>query len=450
MRLPALACLLALALPAAAAAAPAAADKPADFASGLPLTLAANQPFHRVELPLAVHAQARPDLADVRVFNAAGEAVPYAFTSNAAPAIASAPVPVPRFPLRVADSSGASALAVRIEADGRLIALSRTATATTPAAWLLDLSALREPVIALQLDWAAPADGFSAQAHVEGSDDLDHWTMLGQGPLVDLQYGGQRLQQKRIPLPATRFRYLRLTASTGLPVLAAAAAEPLPAAAAMPERWLDIPGHADAAAGTYVFDLGAHLVASRVQLRLPQANAVAPVEWQVRALQRDEWRSVARTTTYRLQRDGGEVISPPLEVGRQPGRYWRLRVDPRAGGLGAGTPVLHLAWTPTELVFLARGTPPFTLAFGDRDAHAVQLPLASLLPGYRAGMEASLPLALPGAPHALGGHNAPPAGHEDQPPPDWKRWLLWGILLAGVGLLALMAHALLRKGTGPA
>ena len=154
---------------------------------------------------------------------------------------------------------------------------------------------------------------------------------------------------------------------------------------------------------------------------------------------------MARTTVYRVQRDTGEVGNPPVDVGRQGGRYWRLHVDPRAGGIGDGTLILHLGWVPDELVFVARGAPPFTLAIGNRHATSATLPMPSLLPGYQSGMENALPLALPAPPHALGGHGAPAAGQEDQPPPDWKRWLLWGILLAAVGLLALMGQGLLRK-----
>ncbi|HET8730401.1 MAG TPA: DUF3999 family protein, partial [Moraxellaceae bacterium] len=229
------------------------------------------------------------------------------------------------------------------------------------------------------------------------------------------------------------------------PLLTSADVEPVPVAAVAPERWVDIAAQADEETGDYLFDLGADLVATRLQLRLPQRNTVAPVTWQVRQHQRDDWQDVVHAVVYRLQRDSGEVNSPAIAISRQAGRYWRLRIDSRAGGIGAGTPVLHLGWEPRELVFLARGAPPFTLAYGNRNAVAAQLPLASLLPGYQRGMERTLPVALAGDPHALGGHDAPAAGQEDQPPPDWKRWLLWGILLCAVGLLAFMALALLRK-----
>lgn len=440
--------LLGLALPPADAA-----DRPVDFATGMTLLTAAGQPFHRVELSLAVLAQTRPDLADIRIFNGAGEALPYAFASGEAPPpAATAPVSVPRFPLRAAGTGGSAGLDVKIEADGRLISLRSQTMTGLPAvaAWLFDLSALRQPAQALLLDWAAPADGFSTMVHVEGSDNLRDWRPLADAPLLDLRFGSQALQQKRIDFPATRYHYLRLAGITALPSLTASAVSTLPAQAVVPERWIELQGRPDERSGDYVFDLGARLVATRVELRLPEVNSVAPVEWQVRERQRDEWRSVARSTVWRLQRGDTDLHSPALTTGAVPGRYWRLRVDPRSGGLGAGAPVLRLAWTPTQLVFLARGNPPFTLAFGQRNARPAQLPLASLVPGYQPGLEASLPLAATGPALPLGGHNAPAPGQEDRPPPDWKRWLLWGVLLLGVGLLALMAHSLLRQPRPPA
>lgn len=434
--------LLALALPAGA-------EQASDFASGISLGVVSGQPFLRVELPLSVHRQARADLADVRVFNGEGEALPFAFSRGEATALPSAPVSVPRFPLQAA-AGGSERLEVRIESDGRLLSLQRSTASASPAsAWLFDLSALREPVQALALEWAPPPADFSATVRLEGSDNLRDWAFVADAALLDLRFGGQQLLQRRIAFPATRYHYLRLTGSSALPPVTASAAEPLPAAAASPERMIEVQGAPGTEPGDYVFDLGARLVATRIGLRLPQANTVAPVTWQVREGKREVWRDVVRTTVWRLQREGADVESPALETGAVPGRFWRLRVDPRAGGLGAGVPVLRLYWHPTQLVFLARGKPPFTLAFGQRDAHPAQLPLASLLPGYRPGMEASLPLAHAGAVVALGGHNAPPPGQEDRRPPDWKRWLLWGVLLLAVGLLALMARSLLRQAPPP-
>jgi len=61
-------------------------DKPADFATQVPLTLSGEGPWYRIELPLAVQLGARQTgLGDVRVFNAEGQAQAYALTQGEAP-----------------------------------------------------------------------------------------------------------------------------------------------------------------------------------------------------------------------------------------------------------------------------------------------------------------------------------------------------------------------------
>jgi hypothetical protein len=56
------------------------AEAPADFAFGVPLETSGPQALFQVELPPAVYeGVVRADLADLRVFNAAGEPVPHAF-----------------------------------------------------------------------------------------------------------------------------------------------------------------------------------------------------------------------------------------------------------------------------------------------------------------------------------------------------------------------------------
>lgn len=425
-------------------------EAPTDFASGALLQTPGNSPFFRLELPLDVYRQARPDLADVRVFNAAGQPVAYALESGPPPAPRSELRDVPFFPVfsTVGTTSGSLDMKIEQGRDGRIIAL-RSGGEVTPGnstvAWLLDLSALKRPVQALQLDWPASAEGYSAETRLEASHDLRRWHPLANASLLETRFGGHSLEQKRISFAPGEYRYLRLSADRVLPALTRAVAETLPAdTVPPPERWLEVPGEAGPQAGEFVFNPGAWLSATRVEVRLPATNLVAPMTLLTRASSRDEWRPVAQVTAYRLWQGGVEVTSPPIELTPQPARYWMLRLDPRAGVLGAA-PTLRLAWTPQQLVFVASGSPPFSLGWGQRDARPAQLPLATLLPGYRAGSDRELPLAVAGPTTELGGYNAPRPGQEDRPPANWKRWLLWSVLLGGVALLALMARGLLRQ-----
>ncbi|MCY1515905.1 hypothetical protein D9M68_505090 [compost metagenome] len=97
----------------------------------------------------------------------------------------------------------------------------------------------------------------------------------------------------------------------------------------------------------------------------------------------------------------------------------------------------------TQVVFLARGNPPFTLALGNAEASREELPLATLVPGYDhtslEKMGRAQALTIPS------GIGVRPAEHESAAQVLWKRVGLWAVLLLGVGLLGAMAFSLLRR-----
>src|SRR5258708_34007745 len=65
---------------AAASLSATAAESPGDFAFAVPIEGLGGDALHRVAIPQAVYETAAfPDLRDLRVFNGAGEVVPYAF-----------------------------------------------------------------------------------------------------------------------------------------------------------------------------------------------------------------------------------------------------------------------------------------------------------------------------------------------------------------------------------
>jgi hypothetical protein len=142
-------------------------------------------------------------------------------------------------------------------------------------------------------------------------------------------------------------------------------------------------------------------------------------------------------------------------------------VDQRGGGLGAGLPRLQLGWVPQDLVFAARGAPPYTLAFGSSHAMPAAIGIAALVPGYRDadGAGASVPAGSDG--RVAGSDSAPPIqpvrvelGAPLRPvaPPQEQgsatglgavTVALWAALAAGVGLLGWMAWRLQRQMKAP-
>ena len=83
-----------------AAALPAMAQSPAEFRFDAPVAVSGADALNRVTLPFEAYRDARPDLADLRLFNAQGEALPIAFAGEPA-AVREEPksVALPIFPI---------------------------------------------------------------------------------------------------------------------------------------------------------------------------------------------------------------------------------------------------------------------------------------------------------------------------------------------------------------
>jgi hypothetical protein len=123
-------------------------------------------------------------------------------------------------------------------------------------------------------------------------------------------------------------------------------------------------------------------------------------------------------------------------------------VENKGGGLGQGVPRLHTFHVPEQLLFVRRGAAPFTLAYGSLRATPSEFSadelLALLPPASKSQAGAPKPepaIASAGATRTLGGDaalRAPP------PPPPIKTYVLWAVLIAGVGLLTALALRLLR------
>lgn len=431
------------------------AEKPADFAFGIPLGLEGDHAFYRVDLPAAVYrGSARMDLGDLRVFNADEGMVPYAYVPSPTPAREKRPpLALPLFPLFAdrdrADVSGMS-LKITRNVSGTIVSVT---TQDVPEAapeqklvgYLVDATSLAESMGAVRIVWPEQAQGLSTRIRIEASDDLERWrTLATEAPLLDLQYAGRRLTRDRVELPLVQPKYLRLSWPAGMSPIALSAVQ-----AEFGERivegvrqWSEATGTAVAGNETeYEFDLDGAYPIDRIAIDLPEVNAVVPGELLARATRDQPWRPVASLIAYRLRQEGGELSADPTPVFAAGMRHWLLRVDPKSGGFGRGQPRLRAGWATQQIVFAARGSGPFVLAYGNPNLASSALPITSLVPGYGTAKD---PLAAAGT--ARPEASAPLGGKARlRPAIDLRRATLWGVLFLGVVVLAWMAWRLSRQ-----
>lgn len=428
-------------------------ETPGDFTTQVPLAVSGSGPWYRLELPLSVQLSARQaDLSDVRVFNAAGEPQAYALSRQASQRTESRNVSdVKWFPLYAADTQQAlPGVVMKSTTEGTLLEIKPSA-APKPGTqvlrgWVLDASAIKAPLQQLSLDWSREQDGFQ-RFSIEASNDLQHWEAWGDGQVARLSFADERVEQHDVSLPGRSARYLRLLwQGQAAPLLTSAklvsaTRNSLP----MPLEWSQPLAGTRLNAGEYTWQLPTGLDVERLRIELKQPNTLAPVTLSGRHDSKQAWQPLSNGLLYRLSQNGRDVVQDELQLPGQTVTELKLSVDERGGGLGVEAPALRFAVRATQLVFLARGEPPFSLALGNASVKAANLPLSTLIPDYSAERLQTFGQAKV-AGEAVA--KAPAVAASAEAGTDWKKLGLWAVLLLCVAALGAMAYSLLRQPAG--
>lgn len=407
--------------------------------------------YYAITLNEDVYAHAREaSLADLRVLNGDGEPVPFTIEVPRDPAPQARTLhDVHWFATPVDDAQKPGVASVVLGADGVLRATGVQPAQASVRAWLVDLSQLqdRKAATVTALIVALPAAEFQSGVSVQASDDLQHWSPVAQATLFRLSNQGSTLVQDRIEFTGLRAKYLRLTWQGKPPMPDAVRAELAAGAPVAPAdsaiQWRSgLAPVQTPAAGDYQFDTGGVFPVERVKIRLPQANTVAQATLYARTDVQAPWRPITSARLFRLAGAGGkdEQENAPITVPATGERYWRLQVDMRSGGLGAGAPQLAVGWRPATVTYAARGSVPFTLAVAEA-ARGAPVARADLLAGASPAV----------APAQLGAMSESPADALKAEPPGGRtrQWVLWGALLAAVAVLGGMAWRLFRAPAAP-
>ena len=196
-----------------------------DYAREWPLNAAqADAGAYRVTLDDAVYRQVQsPELKDLEVFDARGQAVPAALLETDRPqATAARRQTLPWFPLPVMSGTASRDIAAisEIATDGSLRRVELRGTDAQDGGVLIDASRLDAAPVALRVRWSAGQAPFDRAYRVMASDNLRDWqTVQEEGHLVELENQGQRVLRDRIELAPVKARYLRLAPlATGTPL----------------------------------------------------------------------------------------------------------------------------------------------------------------------------------------------------------------------------------------
>ncbi|MFC7421130.1 DUF3999 domain-containing protein [Iodobacter arcticus] len=411
---------------------------PAVFSHQQALVLSTSSPFYRLDVPLSVYQfSQRADLGDLRVFNAAGELVPYALETRPAPQQNQLSQTAVRFfPYSSKASDERRDVSIQIRSDGQLSAQSHTFSKQQESSYIVDASQIKGQLESLILSWQE--SNYQGQIRLAASDNLQQWQALGNSEIIQLDYQGQTLSQPKVDLGSIRAKYLRISSDTPLTLkevrLQSSIEQTMPAKRA----WL-APVTAQLSQGEYLFDLGVHAPIDRLELALPQLNTVVQASLASRATPAEPWQNAQSGVLYRLQGKTAEARSPALSISPNNHRYWRLNVNQNSGGLGQGLPQLKAGWIPQQIAFVARGQAPFVLAFGQARVSSAAINSADLIIG-KAVASATAGVLL--------NKTASAASATASAPSSARSYGLWAALVLAVGVLGGMAWKLIRPAQG--
>jgi hypothetical protein len=429
---------------------------PQDFAFGLPIETSAEGAIFEAPLPLDFYrGLTGNDANDLCVFNGHGEVVPYAVRRAAQDALSPpAPVPLPFFPIpaKPDGSRKVDDITVQVQRDttGAVIRLDTAEQVMKEAGiagYLIDATSLKRPVKALEFQWTFTGDGFVGSLKIEGSDDLAHWSAVGEGGVIaNLQYGEHRLVQNRIEFRPMNRKYIRFHWPAVLQQvqLIGASAELVPETAEQPRQWVSVAATVkQGGPGEYFFEAPGPLPVDRIRVKLPQKNTLAAAELFSRDDAKNPWAARGTGLVYQLRMEGEELVNPDFTLSPSPGRFWTLRVRQSGGGLGRGMPEIEMGWIPQHLLFVARGEGPFLLAYGNAQRLFANTRTDDLLAGLpeKSQATASAKPAAFGAQIVLGGETR----LKTSPVVDMRKYVLWAVLILAVAVLAWMSLLLYRQ-----
>jgi len=435
--------------------------RPDDFAFGYQLTVDKFGSLYKITLPEEIYLHAtRPDLGDLRVFNAQGEAVPHELQRpQSVRAKAPQQYSLPFFPVfQLQDKSDAPlSLNVKTNAAGAIIMVTGKTHADENSkinAYLIDASHIKKTIKELRLDWEGAEPHFITTVKVSYSPDLTKWrTLVRAATLTAMRYGNHKLEQRRIQLPLRKARYLRLSWPAGASDvrLTSVQGTVLSQAHSLRRRIFALAGiRAPDNLMAYEFDTKGVFPTDQVNVRLPQINSLIQAAVKSRANANNPWRERYRGLFYNLRmnqidlENPADLKNPVFASALTSDRYWRLEILSDSGGLGNSAPRLELGWTPDDLIFLARGGSPFTLAFGSARISAPSQTDSTLIEPLQNKTESAKLVRMAQIEKRIelgGASRLIPL----PPPMPWKQWLLWGVLVAGVAFLGFMAWNLYRQ-----
>lgn len=427
----------------------------ADFALRRTIEIQEDSPLHAFELPVDVYQTVTsPLLNDLRIFNAAGTVVPFEITdieSTVQREVLTSTIPF--FPISGLRSSGADKnTEVKIKQDGKgaIVSVqfgqlgdSKPAPAVINT-YLLDLRDFHKQLEALRFQWQSSEQ--MVPLTIESSSDLKNWHSVSSGVLANLNYLGQAVSQNSVDCYAGAGQFLRISAPENTLLTIQQIEAAYSKTDTVHPRPLTADIHVMTTSGSnksFLYDTGGYLPIHAINLTFSEQNILTRLSISSKSSPEVPWVNRLNTTVYRLRVSGNDLLSGFINLSTVvTDRYWRIETQDKETVLSA-PPVFEFRWLPHRVLFVAQGSPPFSLAYGSAQMRNIS---------YHTENVASLSKSLSVQP-AKAVLSEPQQSAGDQAlvpkkipvPVQWKKWILWGVLAITLLVVLTMARKLINE-----
>ena len=391
----------------------------------------------QLELPPYVYEHVeRTDLGDIRVFDSSGTMVPFAIRKPMEVATSIPPVNVPFFKWTPENSQALPGRTdIQIDAAGAVLKVvsQNDQAANKSNTFLLDLSEMPYAPERLRLNLQDKGKDFNSSAQIQYSNDLASWRTYDLKQTVAHFSGANKKSQYTLSVPSDGARYLLLTLGENSPPLLGVQSEF--ASKVMPGeiKTTSFPGIKSQDGLTVDYNTHGYYPIVAINFMLPQADSM-PIELKNRISENAPWALKSKGTIYRFKQDleGKVRKNKPFEItSRAP--YWQIKA---LGDLPFATvPEMEITWEPYQVIWLARGTGPWVLAYGNSDYGPVYDNYLS-----EAEDQKTLPASISGEESYT-----PRIVLADEPTPAYQQWILWGVLILAVIILSVLAYYMARS-----
>lgn len=434
---------------------------PQDFYKGAELRIDSPSPFYTVTLSDDIYQESvKPDLRDIRVFNGSGQAVTFSLSPVEISSVEQKNTVLQIFPMQMSVEQEASESRAREKvtlksSSGIEVNLYDSNKNQLGTTYLLQAEQGDLGLNQLVLTWDKPANNWQTKANVYSSNDLKNWRKLAdKSPLMDLTSGNDRLLLNHIELDDN---YRNRRAQYWLLVIddkqskapAIVKAEGISITRKERTETVDLNFKAKVVSKTeVVYELARPQPLSSLWIVPEQRNTVLPINIEYRGSADGQWRTLTNTVVYQIEGENGRKTSEPLSFNDL--LVQEVRIKAVSGSWGEDPPYIIGQRKRVNVIFNAQGNPPYLLVWGSSQANAATIPVEQLIPQSEIPERglAYLPMARIISPMILGGEERLTATSPVEREALWQKWLLWGLLIAGVLILALIVFKLAREVMG--